>query len=815
MWGNMKLLFEHLYSASCEKEVDNIFNGKYSEALNDPTNWFPLGKNESNFGVIENQQASPIGALIEKITNSIDAILMRHCLESNIDPRSSGAPQTMSHATELFFDTESKIWHLSGPRKKQAESIQILASGSRTNPCLVIYDDGEGQHPEEFENTFLSLLRGNKNEIPFVQGKYNMGGTGAVVFCGKHHYQLIASRRFDASGDLGFTIIRKHPFSEEEKKTKKNTWYEYLKIDNQIPRCSIDEIDIGLANRKFTTGTIIKLYDYKLPPGTRGGLPQEVRRAINQFLFEPALPIYLKDSPARYPNNTVLEGDCFGLKRRLENDENKYIQEHFTEDINNHKIGHMKATCYVFKTKVEGQGVKETKKIINREFFHDDMAVLFSLNGQVHGHLTPEFITRTLKMPLLKNHLLIHIDCTNLDYDFRHELFMASRDRLKGGEETTALRKHLAALLQKGRLTEIYKARKNAISVEGGDTKDLLRAFSKNLPFNKDLMKLLNQTFKIEAFDEKKKKKKDKPTTATPKQKQTQESFSPQRYPSIFNLKTGNKNSFISIPECDEKTIHFETDVEDNYFDRSEDPGELKITILQQRKNDTSGGNRQGAIDSPGKLIDISKSSPQEGMIRIGIAATSELKVGDEIEIKASLEGPEDLECRFWIKIVEPKKKQQEVKKEEKTEEPPVGLPGYELVYESIPEESPKALTWEKMEATGCDMDWDTVMHPLVDGEQQLETIYINMDSTVLRNYISKQGNIGTEQKEIAEKRYISSVYFHTIFLYSITKNKKYELKQNNTEVDIGDYLRDLFNSYYSDFLLNFGTEQLMASLED
>lgn len=63
--------------------------------------------------------------------------------------------------------------------------MQILAHGDKLNPSLIIYDDGEGQHPDNFENTFLSLLKGNKNEIHFVQGKYNMGGSGAIVFCGE------------------------------------------------------------------------------------------------------------------------------------------------------------------------------------------------------------------------------------------------------------------------------------------------------------------------------------------------------------------------------------------------------------------------------------------------------------------------------------------------------------------------------------------------------------------------------------------------------------------------------------------------------
>jgi hypothetical protein len=92
-----------------------------------------------------------------------------------------------------------------------------------------------------------------------------------------------------------------------------------------------------------------------------------------------------------------------------------------------------------------------------------------------------------------------------LAYDFRSELFMASRDRLKSGDDTAELRKRVAAALQKSELAEIYKRRQNAISVEGGDAKDLLKAFSKDLPFNKDLMPLLSQAFKLDQRDPDKK----------------------------------------------------------------------------------------------------------------------------------------------------------------------------------------------------------------------------------------------------------------------------------------------------------------------
>lgn len=182
---NPEYLFKQLFFSNTEKEVDDVINK--NEGIFKSFNWFPLGNNSSNYGVVKNQQSAPIAALIEKITNSIDAILTRKCYELGIDPKADKAPNSMEQAIEVFYP-DHKSWDLSTFRKKQAESIQILADGPRMDTSLTIYDDGEGQHPIDFENTFLSLLRGNKNEIRFVQGKYNMGGSGAIIFCGRKRY---------------------------------------------------------------------------------------------------------------------------------------------------------------------------------------------------------------------------------------------------------------------------------------------------------------------------------------------------------------------------------------------------------------------------------------------------------------------------------------------------------------------------------------------------------------------------------------------------------------------------------------------------
>lgn len=135
-------------------------------------------------------------------------------------------------------------------RREIAESIQIIASGSKAQPNICIYDDGEGQHPTDFENTFLSLNKDNKLKIKFVQGKYNMGSTGAIPNCGEKKYQLIISRKhpqlLEGKEDMyGFSLVRLHKAAGTD--IYKNSWYEYCILLSILKT----GLKIGKGNEEF------------------------------------------------------------------------------------------------------------------------------------------------------------------------------------------------------------------------------------------------------------------------------------------------------------------------------------------------------------------------------------------------------------------------------------------------------------------------------------------------------------------------------------------------------------------------------------
>ena len=212
-------LFDQLLKAEDENAVNQTL--QQAGLLNDDNSiWLPFGGFEMNFSIISNQQADPTPAMVEKLINSIDAVLMAACYKAGIDPKDEKAPRTMAEAVEKFFRVkDGRLENLtSTQRTALADNIHLVATGTKANPSYLIIDKGEGQTPASFENTFLSLTRRNKDDIPFVQGRFNCGGTGVLPFCGRQNYQLIAARRNpscpvengDTTKDLwGFTIVRK------------------------------------------------------------------------------------------------------------------------------------------------------------------------------------------------------------------------------------------------------------------------------------------------------------------------------------------------------------------------------------------------------------------------------------------------------------------------------------------------------------------------------------------------------------------------------------------------------------------------------
>ena len=414
--SKMERLFWQIFKCNGENDLHKLI--VKNEYLKNTDNWYPYGGDSKddrfNFNTFENQQPHSGAALVEKITNSIDALLLKKCKQKNIDPKSQDAPRTMEEATEQFFNIpRGDIGELLGEERVQMarDNIQIIATGNGDTIDLMIYDYGEGQHPDNFKNTFLSLNKNNKTDIAFVQGKYNMGSTGAVVFCGEYRYQLIASKMdqqvFNQSSKysenlFGWTLVRRHILTEDENLKCGSSWYEYFAIDGKtIPQFEINELDIGLyGEKKFITGSFIKLFSYEMPKGSKGSIHADLYREFNQLLYKPALPFWLYEKRPNYTKYEKTTNAVYGNHVRINNtdrEDDLLEKPPSYEQLKEDAIGTVTIQVIVFKKGESAQQQTDRK----RNYIGSGRNVIYTLNGQVQHVEGQSFITQDLKYNFL------------------------------------------------------------------------------------------------------------------------------------------------------------------------------------------------------------------------------------------------------------------------------------------------------------------------------------------------------------------------------------------------------------------------------
>ena len=360
-----KRLCENLLNAENEEKVIDLLSkiGYWDR----PEFWRYYGDVENNWGQSGNQQSLAEAALAEKIVNSVDARLINACKLSGIDPKGPAAPPSIRDAVADFFDdgkggkiaTGDVIREWGKQRiRSEADQITLCATGVRpTSLNVTVADKGEGQTATRLPETILSLSKSNKMYIPFVQGQFNQGGTGALRFCGKHNLQLVISRRnpalldeedyVDKDREWCFTVVRR----ERPEQGRKNSIYTYLAPievgETANPRTGsvlsfpadtfgIFPNDHGPYDRHTEYGTAIKMFDYNFI-GERSNIlrGKSLLSRLELLLPEVALPVRFYEY--RTNKNGVYFGigsrstTALGLLRRIDNSKN--VEEGFPVSV--------------------------------------------------------------------------------------------------------------------------------------------------------------------------------------------------------------------------------------------------------------------------------------------------------------------------------------------------------------------------------------------------------------------------------------------------------------------------------------------------
>jgi len=310
-------------------------------------------------------------------------------------------------------------------------------------------------------DTFLSLDKGNKLRIPFVQGKFNMGGTGALRFCGDEGIQFVMTRRNPAivnhhdvadatASRWGFTVVRRVRPTPGVGEVR-NSVYRYL-----APVCANDrpcqgdvlsfeapEVEaLPRHNRAYALpmgwGSVLKLYEYDMKGfGSHALMGDGLLSRLEILLPGIALPVRIHECRAyRGAVERSFENTLVGFNARLEDNRARNLEPGYPTVVPIHVSGEeMSAEVYAFK----GNTAKSYRK---------NEGVIFTVNGQTHGSLSKTFFGRSaVKMQRLANSLLVVVDCSKLSVGAREDLFMNSRDRLSKGSLGNAIESELEELI--------------------------------------------------------------------------------------------------------------------------------------------------------------------------------------------------------------------------------------------------------------------------------------------------------------------------------------------------------------------------------
>lgn len=593
-------ILNRLLDATTAEAVDSIL---VNEDFFKNVEWVQIGgkkvAEEVNAGRVEGQMKYPENAFVEKITNSIDAILMKKCYECGIEPTDKiKAPKSLREAIDKFIGDEKEFEKL---RKKHSDII-ITAEGKKEYPTLTIIDRGEGQEPERLSTTILGLSNRLKVDIAFVYGKYHQGGSASLRFSGNKPtscYQLVLSKRAGSlkpqNSAWGFTLVRKVFINNRLPS------YQYcVDKDGKIFTIPGDTtISFTKKNHvEFPDGTLLKIYDYQLIRTTNivfgsGSLSDD----INKKLLQPAVPIHLKELRKEYAEGRTTKSTqwTIGGLLRIIRDKKDLIREEFFIPADLGPLGNKNIHFIVLKHISDNPSVNTYRERKEKIFYLENG---LSLNNQQVG-----FISDTCQLPNLADYILCFIDISDVSPE-QTNLFHASREEFASTPDYKLLKNRLKIVFGDPKffgLQREYKS-KDILHTQLLD-KDTNKILESALKEDVELLKDLEIGEDLLAESE----------TEEPHHPEPEE-YTGKYLPTIFELlgsdvREVNENSFA--------IISFKTDAVDDFLDRLTDQGICEPPSL----NNFSIVRR-----APRKGIISFRIEPKEG-IEPGVEEKSEFKL--------------------------------------------------------------------------------------------------------------------------------------------------------------------------------------------
>jgi hypothetical protein len=584
---DFKKLCLALLAAESEADVEKILSGH--PEFQDQGNWKPLDGRETNFNVTSNQASDGGKALTELMTNMVDAVLLKHAYLKGIDPKGAAAPSTMyeavdqlvhkMHGGKLVNLGPKDLWLSEFAQNNLAIGITGAKSKSEGLPCYTFADNGEGQRPDDFETTFLSLSAGNKKSIKFVQGKFNMGSSGVLGYCGRRWFKLIVSRRYDKSGPWGWTLMRRRPGDVNALPIAEY----FVGPDGRIPRFDAEELYPFHTAKKsrydgmhLNAGTIVKLYDYQI--GSRFLSFRGSREALNENLVETILPFRILDLRQKPTEGKGKDREQGVDPRPFYGMEFLLLNSHKETGLDDEEDASGEGKVAVGQFSLPDLGVVSISAIVLKRDIpawlkpmNSNNRVFHTVNGQVQFKQTRGYLSTTCGFPALKDRIVVVVDASNLTYAGHNEVWKGDREHVRSTvdgeryiEEVTRTIKEsdsLKELQTKVATEELERAKKT-------ESNTLFQKLVDRDPSLAGLLSSRDPSIKLPASGGAK---------PNGKESGTKDDFKGVHSPTFLRLEERFTEGSVEVPLGRSRPISARTDVENGYLQRASYPGKVIV----------------------------------------------------------------------------------------------------------------------------------------------------------------------------------------------------------------------------------------------
>lgn len=392
----------------------------------------PLGDTWNNHGLMGAAGSFDL-KLIECVTNMQDALIERFALRAFGSPDHIPYETPHEAAADLFAE-------MSVQEQSQLVTVTFRDSdppASLTKRLTAVFrDEGCGLTPRAVPRTIFRLGGSHKEDALYLQGAFGLGG--ALTYRNAEAAILVSRRdpdllEADEEDRIVVAVV------QWQENVKGRTAY-YL-VDRQwtepgdvaVPwACPADDVP------EFQPGTHLALVSYRVDGfhRKREGDERSFDVVTNTRLVRPVLPIRFVNETSRGRATTLR-----GLEHRLENAERQFPSGEETLPFHYEGTTYLLPITYTMFERPREAGGRD-------KYVAHDHAVLFTSNGQVHHHWTPQEFRNKTSLNKLYDRILITIETDSLPIRLRTSLFTADRNQIVRGDAALRLEEDVRGFIE-------------------------------------------------------------------------------------------------------------------------------------------------------------------------------------------------------------------------------------------------------------------------------------------------------------------------------------------------------------------------------